>query len=406
MFLSLVGADAAEQEPPAEPLSSVPAVSSNPVSQMPARAESSPVPSPKSDKPTETAPGEFTQLFREGATSALPPDPVKQSGGDFTRIFVQIPRASSADETPPLPPAVSEMLKVRGLQGSSTPSKSVGSAQPNPEARNFSSPGASEFASGSGSFTQVFQTSTKEPVTKRCAPEAPPPDMGGENTKIFQTPGGSEGSSSFGNDQPFHFESKPLDAQSRSTGKEFGITKLMQALSEPEAKEWTPTATASENSPVSPPPAQNQAAAEGLTSLSQRLSDPSPMAPSPSATILDGPMASFAPKPAVALEPGEYTRIISGGMRREAAPSVDPRQEKTRIEAKPQSAFPAGVPVSAPHVPATNAPPIPAAPQPAAIKMPASSKSKLQEYLPILLILNAFLMLVVIFLVIFAFRSH
>jgi len=417
MFLNLVGAQAAEHEPPAEQQRSTSAVAPNTVSQKPARSESPPIPSSEADRPGKTSPGEFTQLFQRaepisskppevspGESDVPPPQSVKQAAGDFTRIFVQVPRTGSASETPPMPPAVSERKKDAGTHDSSDPSKAVGFSPSIPEARNFSTPGPSDFVSGSGAFTKIFQRVKDEQS------EAPTPGTPGEYTKIFQTPGSAERSSGFGEDQPFHLQSKSLDAEPRSTAKEFGLTKLMQALSEPGTKEWTPGDKLSGNSSEIFSSAQNQAEAGGLTSLSQRLSEPSRMASSPSRTVPPEPIQADAPEHAANLQLGEYTRIISGGLPRETDRSTELHLEKTRIEANPQPAFPAGLPpiakVNAPHVPPVSTPPVAAVPQPPAIKVPVPPKGKLQEYLPILLILNAFLMLVVIFLVIFALRSH
>jgi hypothetical protein len=128
--------------------------------------------------------------------------------------------------------------------------------------------------------------------------------------------------------------------------------------------------------------------------------------------------------------PGEFTRIISGSMLREAQgrtgrpeAGAAARPEEAQTPA-PQIAVsaapPAAVPSMAPAMPAAPPafmfapqqvvapppPPIPAMPPPQITPPPAPPANKLQQYIPLLLIANLFLMLLVLILVAFVLLHH
>jgi hypothetical protein len=128
--------------------------------------------------------------------------------------------------------------------------------------------------------------------------------------------------------------------------------------------------------------------------------------------------------------PGEFTRIISGSMLREAQgqnpvpgspPVMPPAQSgggQPGFQMPPSPAFPK-LPTAAPPLPQMHAgggaapqmphlqpPPFafPPAPAPPAAQPPA--QSKLQQYLPLILVVNVFVLIVVILIVIFVLRHH
>jgi hypothetical protein len=109
------------------------------------------------------------------------------------------------------------------------------------------------------------------------------------------------------------------------------------------------------------------------------------------------------PKP-VPQEAGDYTRIISGSILRQAQPAQPQPAPVTDAAASgPLSSLP---PVPHPFMPAP--PPVaqvPHVPTPPPLPV-VQPKGKLERYLPLLLILNAFLLAVLILLVAFSLRSR
>ena len=121
--------------------------------------------------------------------------------------------------------------------------------------------------------------------------------------------------------------------------------------------------------------------------------------------------APLPPQPASG--PGEFTRIISGAMLREAQGRIG-ASERTDAQkaaaavnaapAKPAAAPPQKQPVphaQPPVAAAAKTPPAAAAPQ--APQDSAPAQGKLQQYMPLLLIANFFLMLIVLALLAFVF---
>jgi hypothetical protein len=118
------------------------------------------------------------------------------------------------------------------------------------------------------------------------------------------------------------------------------------------------------------------------------------------------------PKP-VPQEAGDYTRIISGSILRQAQPAPPQPASVSNAAAPgplsglpplPHPLMPAAPPVAqvpqVPHVP--HVPHVPT-PPPLPVVQP---KGKLERYLPLLLILNAFLLAVLILLVAFSLRGR
>jgi hypothetical protein len=136
------------------------------------------------------------------------------------------------------------------------------------------------------------------------------------------------------------------------------------------------------------------------------------------ASVPSPPMPPAA-APAGLSGPGEFTRIIAGGMTNPAAAAgAGVAAGNFAIPVPPTPAVPA-VPVpafAAPQVPVAPTPAFAPPPVPALAVPPAQppkvapsappQQSKLQQMLPMLLVLNAFLVVVLILLLVFALKSR
>ena len=388
MFLRAFNAEPKSDSAAADPWSSAPAA---PPASAPAQRPAS----------TPPAGGEFTQLFqkvdlRQSQAPAVPhnpnfssPPPSEQlpdkgGAGDFTRVFVggaapapSGPPPRSADETVGFTPPVAI-----------NPSK----------AKGFSSPGVSGSASGEGSFTQIFKTSPSAPTSSPASPLQPPappvPRPAWNNDPIFRSP-----------------ESKPpADPGSPS------VTTLLASLGS-SGNSASPSRSQG-NVPYRPEPAPyappqrshepSEAEQGGVTRLIQRLAQ---TAPEPS------PGAPPAAPPPVSSGPGEVTRMISrmGSASASEAPAPAPPPAPPA-----PAAFAMPVPPPLPSMPAPVipqppkfVPPAPAAPLPAMAQPPvpalpalAPPKSKLEAMVPILLVINTFLLLILLVVVIVLIKSR
>jgi hypothetical protein len=147
--------------------------------------------------------------------------------------------------------------------------------------------------------------------------------------------------------------------------------------------------------------------------LIQRLNEDLQQAAAPT------PPTPPAAAPAGLSGPGEFTRIIAGGVTN-PAPAAEPgvAAGNFAIPVPPTPVFPA-VPApafAAPQIPVAPAPAV-APPQVPALAVPPAQppkvapsappqQSKLQQMLPMLLVLNAFLVVVLILLLVFALKSR
>jgi hypothetical protein len=240
-----------------------------------------------------------------------------------------------------------------------------------PRLKGFSTPGVSDSASAEGSFTQLFQTAAPAPA----APVRP----------FTPLSNGTEAAWSSNLDSP----------PSKDVMESAGVTQLFRALS-PENE-----APANRFGGQSPQPAAPSSSAPGsITMLIQRLTEEQSSAAS-------SPLPASGPEPAGVSEPGEFTRIMSGSSA--GAPAGQGGSaEKVAVPAPAVFPFPAApLPVapafSAPAVPKLQAPPIPAPPVVASADPP---QSKLQQMMPMLLVLNAFFLVVLIVLVVFLLKSR
>jgi len=218
---------------------------------------------------------------------------------------------------------------------------------------------------------------------------------------------------------PFAASSARPNSQAPAGG---GLTELFQALgSENTAPTKDPISGMSPTPPTANP---TPSTAGGFTQLLRTLSTesaPSQAAPSSMPT-------SPAPPPQ-STGPGEFTRIISGSMLREAqqaqnaasgSPPLPPEQaggqfglpqmQMPHAPALPKmpgimsSVSPMQGGGASPQMPYFQQPPFAFPPAPAVPQVPP--RSKLQQYLPLILVVNVFVLLIVVLILVFALRHH
>ena len=399
MFLSALGNEA--DQPKNQPQeTAAPSVVRLEARQPADQAPSSPA-NPASAAAPPSSSGEFTKLFQTAQpppavspqTPAAPPP--ASAPGEFTRIFVKPAEANPAD----LPPAP----LVRSIP---EPPAAPHAAPGAPRMKGFSS-GASDSASVEGGFTQLFQTRPSAPApapTPRVQAFTPPtPAPPAEEIKWPRQPEFKSGESS-------------AAPHSGSTS----VTGLFASLG---ASDQRPTGQRQEESrpqPIEPFPSFSPAPAAapstgesgGVTRLIQRLSESERVAP----PAEPSPTAAEIPAALVDSGPGEFTRMISAsGLRTAASTPIAPTAAPPA--SAPPFAMPTAPPLAIPPLPKPAAAPAPPAipaprielpkapvPKPAPPALPAAP-GKFQEMVPILLVVNTFLLLVLIVLVIFALKA-
>ncbi len=429
MFLSALGKESAQpQLQPEESLAQpIVGLETKQAAWPPWPAEQAVAPSspaspanPASAGAPQGSPGEFTKLFQAAqAPRAVPPQaPAVQSPApsiepkpalasapsEFTRIFVKPAEAKPADRPPaPLTRSIPE-----------PPPAAPGS----PRMKGFSS-GASDSASAEGGFTQFFQSRPSAPApaptprVQAFTPPTPPPAMPAEEIKWPRQP-------------DFNAVESPaaLGAGAASVTGLFaslGASGQRQEEIRPQPVEPLPSFS------PAPPAAPSTEESGSVTRLIQRLSE-GPRA-TPSVEAPQPPSApAGAPAPALDSGPGEFTRMISASQFKApaGAPVPPPAAPPFSMPAAPPFSMPAAPPFSMPAAPPMAMPPAPqpaAAPAPPAFQAPrvelppvpavpkpapptlAAPAGKFQEMVPILLVVNTFLLLVLIVLVIFALKA-
>jgi hypothetical protein len=296
-------------------------------------------------------PGEFTQMFQKldfAPAPAVHPAPE-------ARLSPEIPRQEPGDFTRMFVRATASMPQ-RPMPPVSDQAAFAPPAVP--RLKGFSTPGVSDSASAEGSFTQLFQTPA--PAPRSPNPEPPP----------------------------------GKDAMEAA-----GVTQLFRALTpenEPQANRF--------GEPSPQPAARVASQPESVTMLIQRLTEDL------QSSAASTPLPAMDPEPARLAEPGEFTRIMSGGSVKAA---VDPGTSAQKppapapalfaIPAAPLAPAPAIAAPAIPAPPKLQAPPIPAPPAAPSANPP---QSKLQQMMPMLLVLNAFLLVVLIVLVVFLLKTR
>lgn len=430
MFLSALGKEAAEPQTRLEIDPPQPAVRRE--AQPPAwqAAQEMPPSSPAETpvrtavdfEPPKSAPGEFTRLFQAAVspsaapprTSPVPPPapsfeskPAPPSApGEFTRVFVNPADAKPVDRVPAPPTKVIPDAPPATLQAAS-PARVKG----------FSS-GASDSASAEGGFTQFFQARPSAPAP---AP-APTPSFTPRVQSYSPPPAPAPPAEEFKPRQPefgMSQSSSDLGANSSSVTNLFASlapAKPQQQEARTPAYEPPPSFTPAATPSFAPAPSEPSGGEAGsVTKLIQRLSATPAAAPPSTQT-------PAAPAPAASSGPGEFTRIINAGAMR-SAPSAPPPPAAPPPAAGAPMPMPTFAPPAAPALPAMPVAPKPAAPPPPAFQAPkfeppkpaapaiappafAAPKSKLEEMVPILLVVNTFLLIVLIVLVAFALKAR
>jgi hypothetical protein len=436
------------------------------------RGESEPASQPAVEEPKSPAsqaakePGSFTQLFNAASfqspppeqtfttpasapESVPPPTPASTAGpGAFTQMFQTLSPEHAAKNNPAATPAAQTAVPL-------TPQPAAPLIQEQAPATPQPAP---QQPAAVGGFTQMFQSLSPKAEPAPIPPSAPPaafepppppqPKSGpGSFTQMFSQIGGQSAGqadplaslkqepalpSSFQfstpapNANPFGSATPSPDPRPSSVPPaQGGFTQLFQAL----GTENTPQAK--EPPPLMPsPPAANPAppAAGGFTQLLRTLN--TEQAP-PQAAPLPMAAASVPPAPMPQSGPGEFTRIISGSMLREAQgqnvapgppvmpPAPVPGGGQPAFQMPPAPAFPkmptGAMPPApqmhagggaAPQMPHFQPPPFAFPPAPAPAAPPPPAPSKLQQYLPLILVVNVFVLIVVILIVVFALRHH
>jgi hypothetical protein len=367
---------------------------------------------PRSHAPS-SGPGEFTSLFQTsgGPASRSTPAPVERAApppssplpqaagdtapGEFTRIFVsgKAPAASA-----PAKKLEDILQSARSAPPTVGPSK------------GFSSPGQSASASSEGSFTQFLKAAASPGAAAQPVSPAAKPDVSHE---------------SFARDTSSPFGETARSSESSGPS----VTSLLSSLSSPAG----PAGPSSQESPAyrtaprpstampSPPSSQSQIDSGGVTRLIQKLAQEQSTAP-----------AAPPPPPAAPMNagPGEFTRMISR-MGSESAPAAPPQPAAAapaafaappvafqmpaapavnvavQVPAMQAPAFHASAQApAAPKFPAAPAIPVPPAPKLAPVAVPAAPKTRLEALVPVLLVVNTFLLLVLLVVVIFMAKGR
>jgi hypothetical protein len=293
-------------------------------------------------------PGEFTQMFQKLDFAPAPP----VSPAPEARPSPEMPRQEPGEFTRMFVRATASM-PLRPMPPVSDQAAFAPPAAP--KLKGFSTPGVSDSASAEGSFTQLFQTPAP-------APRSPNPD--------------------------------PPPAKDAMEAA--GVTQLFRALTpenEPQANRF------GEQSPQ--PAARLSSSPESVTMLIQRLTEDL------QSSAASTPLPATGPEPAAVSEPGEFTRIMSGASVKAAIapgiPAERPAAPALVVFAVPAAPLPPAPAVAAPAIPAPpklQAPPISAPPS------ANPPQSKLQQMMPMLLVLNAFLLVVLIVLVAFLLKTR
>ena len=288
---------------------------------------------------------------KPGTDSGDQPDPLSATG--------MFSKAGSPQSSKPQKEPVSQEGKgspgeftqlFQSLNPASPPSAVL--SEPSREASNFAT----------GEFTRIFVRSAATPPAPPEKAASPAPAPNPPRLRGFSSPGNSDSASGDG-----------------------GFTQLFRAapsLPAPAPAAQPPTRDAGIPSEWPMPSGMGASGNPGsVTMLMQKLSeDRAAASPAPVPVLQVSAEQQFSPS-----GPGEYTRIISGNEIKAAANAPTP----------PPAPAPAKIQI------AQVEPPKPA-PLPAPAALP---KNKLQEMLPILLVLNAFLLVVLIVLVILAIKA-
>lgn len=346
--------------------------------------------------------GEFTQFFKKSVATGGASSGVAASGSPAAPAPAW-PESFAADapqKTPDAPGSFTQMFRTLSASENAAPAASA--AVPAPASPPVQVAPANS-SSGPGAFTQMFQTLSPNAEQPRSA--ALPP-MGEPLKPVAPV-----------HSAPPVFSAPPSSSTLSGRSNQGGFTQLFESLS--------PSGAPVQQAPFSPAPLPSTPAASPIvggsgefTRLMHSLSEPAvagPVAP-PMGPPMGAPVAQPQAMPQSGFQsgPGEYTRIISGSAMREAGGGAAFPPMAPPVAAPP-AAFAPPVAMKAPSFapPAGAHPPAPAGfgmPQgfaPPAAPAPAPApQGKLQQYLPLILVLNGALLLIVVIVLVFALRHH
>jgi hypothetical protein len=259
-------------------------------------------------------------------------------------------------------------------------------AAPLPPRKGFSTPGASDSASsGGGQFTQIFARGLPVAQASPAEFEALPPNQ-------------SEARFDLG-----------TNGQRTERSQKSGLTDILRSIEDPRSA-VEPTPIREDRSfgalkPMAAPAPQPQPTGS-VTQLIQMLTE-SEQQPLP-VPVPAAQSAAFTPLQRqgapVDAGPGEMTRILSGVAAREV-PLTAPAHPA--VQPPPQAAA-AHVPLAGIALPQIS-PPLAEPPKAAPLSAPptlSAPRSKLQELVPILLVVNTFLLVILLVAVIFALKAR
>lgn len=382
-------------------------------------------PAAPAQEPAQAGPGEFTRIF-QAAPRQEPqrgPEASLSSGnapagnappGEFTRIFsagVVSQEAKTVVEPPPYAPPAASAASASSRKG-------------------FSAMGVSDSASREGSVTQILK-----PMPQSAAPVAPLEFRAqaaqplAPNEPLIPSPAYMPAAEA-------SWTAEPLSPVQGAPASGPSVTSLISTLAGPgssspaRAPEPVPYAPAPvpaykpepAYAPAAPPESSATPEAGSVTRLIQRLAQAPPEPPPTPAFAANTPTAPAASGP------GEFTRMISaaafapaGAAPPQASPAKPapagfpaapvfppvpqfamPQPGMPQIPHAQPAAPPAGLPMQMP-MPAMQMPKAPAMPAPPAIAAP---KGKLEGMVPLLLILNTFLLVLILVVVLFALKAH
>jgi len=391
-----------------------------------------------------SGPGEVTRILQR-----VKPQAAKQDlAGVFRQVPIEKPAPIEVRSTRPEPPDPIVPEASRPALGSFTRAFRELSAKSDASANSPAPLAPAPQPGGPGEFTKLFQSvqapnqrgsssieSSPAPFAPPSQPPATRPTSGNPDslTQLFAKsdpapePGGSAWSPVSRIEPAFPAAPVRLEESLPAQG---GFTQLFQALNQ------SPVTPKAADLPQTAPPQSSPGAAGGFTQLLESLSQKEPAAPntplpasslppaSPLPPIQSGPPSSPGAAPVVpsAAGPGEYTRVISASALREsqariaaaAGPTPNPAQPVARPPMPQMPGQPAmpqmgiGGAASPPQMPAPPAFAFPQmqAPPPPPAAAPAPQPGGLQKYLPLILLVNVFLMLAILLVLFFVLRHR
>ena len=399
--------------------------------------------------------GEFTRLFQAVTPSTKIPEPPQTPypistapdprTGEFTRIFMRLPKDSTPEPQSALPVRPGSSQPTGNLQASETgeftrlmraseptaePTRPEGAPAVAPSVsssaplRGFSAPGENDAVSGIAGMTELFVATTPQPSAS-AAPSSSRPIA-------KATPSHQLGSAS--HPTASGFQGSCLPRQEQSAGEFTQLFRALDSVGEPSpstVRMGIPSPAAATKVPQSEkaPAAGGGEFTQLLQSLSHEQSHGITAGRSAQTrTALGEGSAGILPEPmptsseVQADEFASFTRVISNSLaREEATTGMKPTADAQAADAshpKERASVPPLAPVpgvsklpqaSIPRPASFGQPPVAPVPTPAMSHSSAQGlvwQSKLQAYMPLLLVVNAFALAVLILLVIFALRRH